>query len=88
MNLVGTQYSAYNTEGYRMSFYPNLFDHGIPSLFIQVYAIQKNKVYIKWLYFWIEISIFDNRNLGYFNYGKKSEKYPLLGTAMFYTFYI
>ena len=32
MNLVGTQYSAYNKEGYRMSFYPNLFDHGIPSL--------------------------------------------------------
>jgi len=38
--------------------------------------------------FGFEIIIFDNRNLGYFSYGKKSENYPLLGIGMFYTFYI
>lgn len=38
--------------------------------------------------FEFEIIIFDNRNLGYFNYGKKSENYPLLGIGMFYTIYI
>ena len=32
--------------------------------------------------FEFEIIILDNRNLGYFNYGKKSENYPLLGMLL------
>lgn len=32
--------------------------------------------------------IFDNRNLGYFSYKNKAENYHVVGTAMFYIFYI